>query len=166
MPETGPWLAYQNAPTTCSGVHKVGRDLAKLVGLSGDQQFIVELACLLHDACKEFKDSQLVTLAEHYGLRLSPIEKANGHLLHGPVAAFVLQEELSLTNKDVLQAVTEHTLGNCPMSDISKVVFLADCLEESRPKDFTRPIWQALQASAPQDDKEEKESAEQGARST
>jgi predicted HD superfamily hydrolase involved in NAD metabolism len=138
------------------GVHKVGRDLAKLAGLNSDDQFIVELACLLHDSCKEFKDSHLLSLAEHYGMKLSHLEKANGHLLHGPVAAFVLQEELAVTNKDVLQAITEHTLGNSPMSDISKLVFLADCLEESRPKDFTRPIWQALEGFSPKDDKKKK----------
>ena len=31
------------------------------------------------------------------------------------------------------------------MSDISKIVFLADCLEESRPRDYTDPIWRALE---------------------
>jgi predicted HD superfamily hydrolase involved in NAD metabolism len=139
------------------GVHKVGRDLAIMARLNADDQYIVELACLLHDACKEFKDTELVTMAEHYGMKLSPLEKANGHLLHGPVATFVLQEDLSVTNQKVLRGVAEHTLGNCPMSDISKLVFLADCLEESRPKDYTRPIWRALEGSAGEDDKNKKE---------
>ena len=30
------------------------------------------------------------------------------------------------------------------MSELSKVIYLADCLEESRPKDYTDPIWEAL----------------------
>jgi predicted HD superfamily hydrolase involved in NAD metabolism len=142
------------------GVHKVGRDLAIMTRSSRDDQFIVELACLLHDACKEFKDSQLVEMADHYGLKLSAIERANGHLLHGPIAAFVLKDQFALTNLEVLRAITEHTLGNIPMSDISKLVFLADCLEESRPKEYTKPIWQALGAGPGLDDKKKKAGGE------
>jgi predicted HD superfamily hydrolase involved in NAD metabolism len=127
---------------------------------SRDDQFIVELACLLHDACKEFKDNQLVEMADHYGLKLNAIERTNGHLLHGPIASFVLKEQFALTNLEVLRAITEHTLGNIPMSDISKLVFLADCLEESRPKDYTKPIWQALGAGPGLDDKKKKTAGE------
>jgi predicted HD superfamily hydrolase involved in NAD metabolism len=127
------------------GVQKVGRKLARLAGLDRRDQFIVELACLLHDACKEYKDAKLVEMAADGGLQPNEVERVNGHLLHGPVAALVVRDELAVTNETVLAAITEHTLGNRPMSDISKIVFLADCLEESRPKDYTRPIWQALE---------------------
>jgi predicted HD superfamily hydrolase involved in NAD metabolism len=144
------------------GVHKVGRDLAIMARLPAVDQFIVELACLLHDACKEYKDTLLVTLAEKYDMKLSPLEKANGHLLHGPVGAFTVREDLALTNKKVLDSISEHTLGNCPMSDISKIVFLADCLEESRPKDYTRPIWQALDGAGGGDDKKKKSTGQKG----
>jgi len=105
------------------GVHKVGRELANIAGLNNDDQFIVELACLLHDACKEFKDTLLVDLAEQFGMKLTALEKTNGHLLHGPVAAFTVKKELFITNQTVLHSISEHTLGNCPMSDISKLVF-------------------------------------------
>jgi len=137
------------------GVHKVGRQLADMAEQDEDSRYMVELACLLHDACKEFKDTQLVALAEENGMQLSPLEKANGHLLHGPVAAFTVKSEFGLTNETVLAAISEHTLGNCPMSDISKLVFLADCLDETRPKDYTRPIWLALEGGS-KDDKKKK----------
>ncbi|MBS2007610.1 MAG: bis(5'-nucleosyl)-tetraphosphatase (symmetrical) YqeK [Cyanobacteria bacterium SZAS TMP-1] len=127
-----------------AGVHKVGRELAEMAELDSESRFMVELACLLHDACKEYKDTQLVALAEEHGMHLTELEKANGHLLHGPVGAFVARQDLGLTNETVLRAISEHTLGNCPMSDISKIVFLADCLDETRPRDYTKPIWQGL----------------------
>jgi len=41
-------------------------------------------------------------------------------------------------------AIAEHTLGNVPMTLISQIVFLADCLDETRPVDYTKPIWAAL----------------------
>lgn len=123
------------------GVAAVGKQIAEL---AGEDAFLAELAGLIHDGCKEWKDKDLVKAASSYGLKLNDVEKENGHLLHGPVAAFVAREELGIKHQELLDAVSEHTLGKVGMTDLSKVVFLADCLEESRPKDFTDPIWNAL----------------------
>jgi predicted HD superfamily hydrolase involved in NAD metabolism len=128
------------------GVAKVGDELAKLAGVN---RFLVGLACLLHDSCKEMKDSELLSQAKKGRLKLSAIDKKNGHLLHGPVAALTIKKELKISNKEVLNAIREHTLGAVGMTDISKVVFLADCLEPGRPADFTQPIWQALKEPVP-----------------
>ncbi len=123
------------------GVAAVGREIAIL---AGEDMFLAELAGLLHDGCKEWKDKDLVKAALSYGMKLNDVEKENGHLLHGPVAAMVAREELGIKHQELLDAISEHTLGRVGMTDLSKVVFLADCLEESRPKDFTDPIWAAL----------------------
>lgn len=123
------------------GVAAVGKEIAEL---AGEDEFLAELAGWLHDGCKEWKDKDLVKAAQSYGLKLNDVEKENGHLLHGPVAAFVARDELKIKHQELLDAVSEHTLGKVGMTDLSKVVFLADCLEESRPKDFTDPIWNAL----------------------
>lgn len=123
------------------GVVKVARLLAERAGVD---PFLAQLAGWLHDACKEYKAERLVELAREYGIPLDEILENNGHLLHGPVAAEVAKRELGITNQSVLDAIAEHTLGAVPMSTLSKIVFLADCLEESRPSDYTQPIWQAL----------------------
>ncbi len=123
------------------GVAQVGDMIAKKAGVN---RLLVGLACYLHDCCKEVKDKELIERALAFGLELSAIDRINGHLLHGPVAAMTIKQELKISNKEVLAAISEHTLGNVPMCEVSKVVFLADCLEESRPKDFTDPIWQGL----------------------
>lgn len=120
-------------------------DVAKLLAKkAGCDPFLAELGGLLHDACKECKDSELVAMARAGGLKLDPILERNGHLLHGPVAALVARKELGITHAELLAGVAEHTLGAVPMSDLSKVLYLADCLEESRPEDYTGPIWKAL----------------------
>ncbi len=123
------------------GVAAVGDLIAKKAGVN---RLLVGLACYLHDCCKEIKEKELIERALAGGLELSATDRINGHLLHGPVAALTIKHELKISNKEVLAAISEHTLGNVPMSEVSKVVFLADCLEESRPKDFTEPIWKAL----------------------
>jgi len=124
-----------------AGVAKLARRFALKCGCD---PYLAELAGWLHDACKHIKDNELVAMAEQQGLELNEIERAHGHLLHGPVGAGLARAELGLTNREVLEAIAEHTLGAVPMSDLSKVLFLADCLEETRPAEYTDPIWSAL----------------------
>lgn len=125
----------------CAGVVAVARQLAPLAPCD---PFLAELAAWLHDACKEVKDSELIKQAQKFNLKLHPIERLHGHVLHGPVAAAVVAKELGIKHKDVLAAISQHTLGHAPMSELSKTVYLADCLEASRPADYTGPIWAAL----------------------
>jgi len=128
------------------GVAKVARELAEETGCDA---FLAELAGWLHDACKETKDRDLVIQALQFGLQLTPLDRVSGHLWHGPVGAETIKRDLNVTNEEVLNAIREHTLGAVEMTDLSKVVFLADCLEASRPADYTDPIWQALRGSEP-----------------
>ncbi len=134
------------------GVAKVARELA---GEAGCDLFLAELAGWLHDACKETKDRDLVIQAMQFGLQLTRLDKVSGHLWHGPVGAETIKRDLNINNELVLNAIREHTLGAVEMTVLSKVVFLADCLEASRPTDYTDPIWQALRGT---DSKESKNS--------
>lgn len=123
------------------GVADVGKRLAKACRVD---ELPVLLACWLHDSCKEIKATELVSMARAYGMELSVMDERNGHILHGPVASYVVQEQFGITNHDVLSGISEHTLGSTTMTRISKVVYLADILEASRPEALTGPIWNAL----------------------
>jgi len=125
------------------GVAAVAR---KLATEAGEDAFLAELAGWLHDACKEMKPKDLIARAKEFGLKLHPVEAEDGRLLHGPVGALTVSRELGITNKELLDAIAEHTLGAHEMTELSKIVFLADCLEESRDKSFTDPIWAALRS--------------------
>jgi predicted HD superfamily hydrolase involved in NAD metabolism len=125
------------------GVVTVGREIAEGLGIDS---FAIELACWLHDACKELKGRELIEIAKDNGMILSEDELEHGHILHGPVAAILARKELRITNKDVLTSIAEHTLGSTEMSTVSKIVYLADKLEASRPDEFTGQIWAALNA--------------------
>lgn len=123
------------------GVTKVARQLATKLNCD---PLLAEIAAWLHDCCKEMKATDLVDKAKLLGVQFTAIEELQGHLLHGPVAAATVRIELGITNNDVLSAIAEHTLGNAPMCPLSEVLYLADCLEEGRPKSYTAPIWGAL----------------------
>jgi predicted HD superfamily hydrolase involved in NAD metabolism len=128
------------------GVAEVAKELAKHMGAD---PFVAELGGILHDACKETKDKILVAQAKEFGLKLHPIEEQSGHLLHGPVSALTAKKELGVTDTVLLHAISEHTLGAVDMTVMSQILFLADCLDETRPDDYTVPIWNALGYKTP-----------------
>jgi predicted HD superfamily hydrolase involved in NAD metabolism len=138
------WMQPRNSAKRFKHICGVAHVAGRIAEAAGEDTFLAELGGWLHDACKEVKDKELVKMAEGFGMKLHPIERAYGHILHGPVAAEVARRELNITHKELLDAVKEHTLGAVPMTNLSKIVFLADCLEEGRPRDYTDPIWQAL----------------------
>lgn len=138
------WAASRVSERRFNHVEGVAAIAADLAREGNCDPFIAELAGWLHDGCKEIKDKQLVQMAKEFAIQLHPIEESNGHLLHGPVAASVVKSEFGVTHQDLLDAISQHTLGAVPMSTLSKILFLSDCLEASRPPEFTDPIWQAL----------------------
>lgn len=111
----------------------------------GCDVYQAQLAGWLHDCCKEVKDSALVVMADEMGVETDEHTRARGHLLHGPVAAAVVAREFGITNRELLDAIAEHTMGNAPMCPLSEVVYLADCLEEGRSADYRNAIWIALE---------------------
>ena len=138
------WMKPRVSPKRYQHIEGVAAIARQLAGKTDIQPSMAELAGWLHDACKEMKADELVSRAKEYYLALDPILEQHGHLLHGPVSAEVVKRELGINNRELLDAITQHTLGAIGMSELSKIVFLADCLEEGRPKDYTDPIWEAL----------------------
>ena len=138
------WVVPRISSKRFKHVEGVVKAAGKIAGAYDCDVYLAELAAWLHDACKETKDKVLVEQAREYGIPLDPVLEKQGYLLHGPVAAELVKRELGITHPELLAAIAEHTLGNVPMSKLSEVVFLADCLEESRPHDYTSPIWAAL----------------------
>lgn len=127
------------------GVVSMGGQLARALNVD---PFPVELACMLHDNSKEMAASELIVIAKSRGMELDPHEEEHGHVLHGPVGALLASEALGITHMDVLAAIAEHTLGNLDMCIISKLVYIADKIEEGRPSEATESIWEALGTDA------------------
>jgi predicted HD superfamily hydrolase involved in NAD metabolism len=89
-------------------------------------------AGLMHDLAKFFKPRRLLEMARSEGLELDPVYEANPHLLHADVGAIVARDEFGVEDREVLEAIQNHTLGSPGMSPLSCVVYLADGLEPGR----------------------------------
>lgn len=90
------------------------------------------IAALLHDYAKDVEAEKLVRIIEDSGFLLTPLELADPELLHGPVGAIMAREDFSIEDKDILESIKYHTTGNVGLSQLAKIIYLADGIEPFR----------------------------------
>lgn len=105
---------------------------AKLAELYGVDREKAELAGVLHDYARDLPGEVLLSLAEERGIPFSEIDRKVPILLHGPVGAALVREELGVENPEVLEAIALHTLGGAGMSMLAKIVYVADIIAADR----------------------------------
>nr|WP_091837069.1 bis(5'-nucleosyl)-tetraphosphatase (symmetrical) YqeK [Marininema halotolerans] len=90
-----------------------------------------EQAALLHDICKCWSEEKL---KEHIvrGDYPNDLLQYNKELWHAPVGAYVVQKDLGIVDKEVLDAICYHTSGRPHMTLLDKVIFVADYMEPAR----------------------------------
>lgn len=103
--------------------------LAEAYGVDRDD---ARLAGLLHDWAKDLAGDALLAEAARLGIAFTPEDEAVPELLHARVGAAQVAEAFPEVPEDVLRAVEAHTLGAVDMSDLDRVVYIADALEPSR----------------------------------
>ena len=111
------------------GVEQTAGDLARHWGLDEAK---ARSAGLLHDLAKYFKPQVLLQIAQKEGLELDSVLEANPHLLHADASAIVARDEFGVVDREILEAIANHTLGRPNMSQLSCTVFVADTIEPSR----------------------------------
>lgn len=111
------------------GVEQMCGQLAKRYQI---EQQKAEIAGLLHDLAKFHSPSQLLSIAETAGIEIDEICLKNPHLLHADVSAVLAKEEFGVEDAEILNAISNHTLGSPQMSPLSCIVFVADALEINR----------------------------------
>ncbi len=126
------WLS-QNVPTPrlqhILRVEQMSKDLAYQHHLDESK---AQLAGLMHDLAKYFPPPKLLEKAKTAGLEIDSVFAANPHLLHAEVGAIVARQEFGIEDEEILDAISNHTLGRPGMSLLSCVVYLADTLEPGR----------------------------------
>ena len=110
----------------------------------------VELATWGHDLFRSFPPERQLELAADCGLTVSPADRADPVLLHGPIAAITLRERFAVRDEEALAAVRDHSLGAAEMPLVAKVILLADKFEKRKRdrtpvmKEIRRLAWRDL----------------------
>jgi len=112
----------------CLGVEKAARELAEHFGLDVEK---AGLAGLLHDYAKKVSDEEFLSLIDKY--QLDPdLKNWGNNVWHGMVGIYKIQEDLGIEDAEILRAIEIHTVGSSTMSELDKVVYVADYIEHNR----------------------------------
>jgi len=92
-------------------------------------------AGILHDAGKGFSSEELISFCIKHHLKIPHFQdicRCEPALLHSFVSAELAKELFALTDSDILNAISEHTLGSLDMTTLSKILFVADISSKDR----------------------------------
>ena len=126
------WLSSSVPPPRIRhilGVEQTASHWAKLYGIDAEK---AAWAGLLHDLAKYFPPDRLLNQARGEGLKLDSILESHPHLMHAEVGAIVARDQFGVRDGDILDAISNHTLGHPGMSSLSCIIYLADALEPNR----------------------------------
>ena len=112
----------------CLGVEKAARELAERFSLDVEK---AGLAGLLHDYAKKVSDEDFLALIDK--CQLDPdLKNWGNNIWHGMVGIYKIQEDLGIEDAEILRAIEIHTVGSGTMSELDKVVYVADYIEHNR----------------------------------
>jgi len=130
-------------------VERVLDEALRLAARHGTDASKVRPAVLAHDLLRVTPREDLLRMAGEMGHEPNEAERAEPLLLHGRVAAALLRERFGVDDAEVLDAVRYHTTGRAGMSDVEKVVFLAD---KTEPDELAHhPEWREVRDLARDD---------------
>jgi nicotinate-nucleotide adenylyltransferase len=110
---------------------QTARKMCELYGLDSEKGYLAGIA---HDMCKEFSDEDLFKLVEFDGLPVSELEKEKPSLLHGRAAAVLIGQKFDVDDKEIKEAIANHTFASPHLCDLGKILFAADKIEPGRPQ--------------------------------
>ena len=110
-------------------VARVAAEMATHYGLDVEKAYITGL---LHDYAKGVSGQELMQIAQDNGLIEDEMDLEIPDLLHAPVGAWQLRNELGIQDEEILRAVACHTTGAFEMSELDKIIYLADMIEPGR----------------------------------
>ena len=101
--------------------------LADNYGLDPKKAF---LAGLIHDCAKYNEEAYI----KKYNIDFSiyPVSSIKDPVLHSFLGAEVAKKVYNIYDRDVLKAIEYHTTGRPDMSDLEKIIFIADAIEPAR----------------------------------
>ena len=111
------------------GVAETAVFLARRFGVDEEQ---AQVAGLLHDCAREFRNEDLITEAEKRLIMVGNIERQMPLLLHAYVGSRLVTEKYGVSDHAIEQAIWRHTVGGAKMTKLDKIIWFADMIEPNR----------------------------------
>ena len=85
-----------------------------------------QMAGLLHDCAKCIPNKKKLKICKKQNIRISSAEKSSPFLLHAKLGAYIAKEKYQIEDEEILSAIRWHTTGKEAMSELEKIVYIAD----------------------------------------
>ena len=115
-------------------IHTIGvaYTATSLAMAHGTDLYKAYLAGLLHDNAKCISSEKKRKLCKKHGIVLNEAEEKNPDLLHAKLGAVRAKEKYQVTDEAVLNAIKYHTTGKPAMTELEKIIYIADYIETNR----------------------------------
>ncbi|NBJ91454.1 bis(5'-nucleosyl)-tetraphosphatase (symmetrical) YqeK [Parablautia muri] len=111
------------------GVAYTASSLAMCYGADYEKAIV---AGLLHDCAKCMSNEKKLEICDKHNLEISEIERKNLYLLHAKVGSYIARKQFHIVDRDILNAILYHTTGRPGMSQLEKIIYIADYIEPGR----------------------------------
>ena len=125
----------------CVRVGETAKKLAKDFDVDPDK---AKLSGLLHDCAKELSDIAMIEEASANKIVIYGPDRIAPNELHSRVGELIAKSELDIFDTEILEGVRCHTFGEPNMSDLAKVVLIADDTEPERDREKVEQILSSL----------------------
>lgn len=104
----------------------------RLAEFYGEDKNKAEIAALCHDVAKNMSNDALRKIIDNENIILSIDEENTQELWHSIVAPVIARKVFEIEDEEILAAMRWHTTGKEDMTNLEKIIYLADLIEPSR----------------------------------
>ncbi|NLG93391.1 MAG: HD domain-containing protein [Clostridiales bacterium] len=109
-----------------------------------------ETAGILHDIMKDVPPDEQLKMMMRYDILLTDVERSAQKLWHAMLGAAYVENELHISDTEILNAIRYHTTGREQMTTMDKIVFVADFISADRDYDGVEELRKAAAISLDQ----------------
>lgn len=91
-----------------------------------------ETAGMLHDCAKCMSNEKRLNICKKHNISVNDIERRNPFLLHAKVGSYIAMQKYNIHDRDIINAILNHTTGRPDMSLLEKIIYVADYIEPGR----------------------------------
>ena len=125
----------------------VADEAARLAKKYGGDTEKAYLAGLLHDITKNVTEQEHLHIFTEFGIMLNDIEKNAEKLWHAISGATYIEHILGIDDKEIITAVRYHTTARAGMTQLEKILYLADFTSADRDYDDIDIMRQKVEIS-------------------
>lgn len=110
------------------GVMNMAERLARKYNVDVEE---AKIAGLLHDCAKNMSNQELIEYCQNNGIEIDDIKMQSPGILHADVGADIAKKKFNVSD-ELKESILYHTLANETMTDLDKIIYISDLIEEGR----------------------------------